>query len=36
MEQTIDYKEEILEMLERISDEWVLCRIYRCIKMLIS
>lgn len=36
MEKAIDYKKEILEMLEIISDEWVLCRIYRCIKMLVK
>lgn len=36
MEKTIDYKHEIIRILESVSDEWILCRIYRCIKMLIG
>ena len=36
MGETIDYKQEILKILETISDEWVLCRIYKCVKMLIG
>lgn len=33
---TIDYRKEILSLLEKISDEWVLKQIYRCIKNLLS
>ena len=27
----MDYKKEILKMLEKIDNEWILKQIYRCI-----
>lgn len=36
MGETIDYKQEILKILETISDEWILKQIHRCIKNLLS
>lgn len=28
----MEYKEKIMEMIEKINDEWILRQIYRCVK----
>lgn len=32
----MDYKEKIVEMIDKISDEWILMQIYRYIKNMTA
>lgn len=32
----MDYKTRIIEMLEKISDEWVLAQIFRAVKNITA